>query len=128
MFFLESIGQVRADPGFLELAKESGCLACHSLYRTVVGPAFKDVSEHYKGVPGAREMLINKIHTGGRGNWTSVSGGATMPPYSPRVSDANIEKLVDFVLALSEPEPGLSLGSNTKKQRVAFPLRGNHSE
>jgi len=44
--------------------------------------------------------LIAKVKTGGKGNWTAVTGGVPMPPYSPRVSDENIEKLVDFVLGL----------------------------
>jgi len=44
--------------------------------------------------------LINKVKRGGKGNWLQVTGGVPMPPYSPRVSDANIESLVDFVLSL----------------------------
>ena len=30
--------------GELELAKKSGCLACHSVEKKIVGPAWKDVS------------------------------------------------------------------------------------
>ena len=84
----------------LDLAKKSGCLACHSVDHKVVGPAWKDVAAKYKGDAGARAALIAKVHKGGKGNWTSVTGGVPMPPYSPRVSDENIEKLVDFVLGL----------------------------
>ena len=87
----------------LALAKASGCLACHSIDHKVVGPAWKDVSEKYKNeIDKVRPILIKKVHTGGKGNWTKVTGGVPMPPYSPRVSDANIEKLVDFVLSLSK--------------------------
>lgn len=84
----------------LDLAKKSGCLACHSVDHKVVGPAWKDVAAKYKGDASARETLIKKVHTGGKGNWTAVTGGVPMPPYSPRVSDENIETLVDFVLGL----------------------------
>lgn len=84
----------------LELAKKSGCLACHSVEKKVVGPAWKDVAAKYKGDAGARDRLIAKVKKGGKGNWTSVTGGVPMPPYSPRVADADIEKLVDFVLGL----------------------------
>jgi cytochrome c len=84
----------------LELAKKSGCLACHSIEHKVVGPAWKDVAAKYKGDAGARDALIAKVKAGGKGNWTAVTGGVPMPPYSPRVSDENIEKLVDFVLGL----------------------------
>jgi cytochrome c len=84
----------------LELAKKSGCLACHSVDKKVVGPAWKDVAKRYRGDAGARAKLIAKVKKGGKGNWTKVTGGVPMPPYSPRVKDENIEKLVDFVLQL----------------------------
>ena len=90
-------GQAQAD---LELAKKSGCLACHSVEKKVVGPAWNDVSAKYKGDAGARDALIAKIEKGGKGNWTEVTGGAPMPPYSPRVKDEDIAKMVDFVLGL----------------------------
>ncbi len=84
----------------LELARMSGCLACHSVDKKVVGPAWKDVAARYKNDAGAKSQLIIKVKTGGKGNWTDVTGGAPMPPYSPRVSDADITTLVEFVLAL----------------------------
>ncbi|MDZ4262210.1 MAG: c-type cytochrome, partial [Pseudomonadota bacterium] len=84
----------------LELAKKSGCLACHSVETKIVGPAWKDVAAKYKGDADARTALVTKVKTGGKGNWTAVTGGVPMPPYSPRVADADIEKLVDFILAL----------------------------
>lgn len=80
----------------LELAKKSGCLACHSIDKKVVGPAWKDVAAKYKGNAGAKAALLDKVKKGGKGNW----GPTPMPPYSPRVTDADIEKLVDFVLSL----------------------------
>jgi len=80
----------------LDLAKKSGCLACHSVEKKVVGPSWKDVAA--KG--DDRATLIDKVKNGGKGNWTEVTGGVPMPPYSPRVADADIEKLVDFILAL----------------------------
>lgn len=89
--------QARAD---LELAKASGCLACHAVDKKVVGPAWKDVAARYKGQAGAKDQLIAKVKAGGKGNWTEVTKGVPMPPYSPRVKDEDIAKLVDFVLSL----------------------------
>jgi len=83
----------------LALAKKSGCLACHAIDKKIVGPGWKAVSDRYKG-KGAKADLIAKVKAGGKGSWTEVTRGVPMPPYSPRVSDANIEKLVDFILAL----------------------------
>ncbi len=91
-----------ADEDALALAKKSGCLACHSVEKKVVGPAWQDVSARYKGDAGARDSLIAKVKAGGKGNWTEVTGGVPMPPYSPRVADADIEKLVDFILSLAK--------------------------
>lgn len=84
----------------LELAKKSGCLACHSVDNKVVGPAWKDVAKRYKGDASARSQLIEKVKKGGKGNWNEITGGVPMPPNSPRVAGPDIEKLVDFVLAL----------------------------
>lgn len=93
--------QANAEDG-LALAKKSGCLACHSVEKKIVGPAWQDVSEKYKGDAGAKARLVEKVKKGGKGNWTAVTGGVPMPPYSPRVADADIEKLVDFVLGLAK--------------------------
>ena len=83
----------------LALANKSGCLVCHKIETKLVGPAWRDVSKRYKGDHEAKARLIAKVKAGGKGNWTEVTGGIAMPPYSPRVSDENIEKLVTFVLS-----------------------------
>ncbi len=80
----------------LALAKKSGCMACHGVDKKVVGPSWKQVAERYKDDPDAQAKLAVKIKKGGKGVW----GSAPMPPYSPRVSDADIEKLVDFIMTL----------------------------
>lgn len=84
----------------LDLAKASGCLACHSVDAKVVGPAWKDVAAKYKGQGDAKATLVESIKKGSKGKWTAVTGGVPMPPYSPRVSDENINKLAEFVLGL----------------------------
>lgn len=84
----------------LDLAKKSGCLACHSVEKKIVGPAWKDVGAKYKGDSGAKDRLIEKVSKGGKGSWTEVTGGVPMPPYYPRVSKEDISTLVDFILAL----------------------------
>jgi cytochrome c len=86
----------------LALARKSGCLACHAVDKKVVGPAWQDVAKRYAGKADARAQLIEKVSKGGKGNWTDVVGTAAMPPYYPRVSNENIEQLVDFVLSLAE--------------------------
>jgi len=80
------------------LAKKSGCTACHSIDRKIVGPAWMDVSKKYKGDAGAEAKLIAKVSKGGSGVW----GFMPMPPNSPRVSQADIKTLVEFVLGLAK--------------------------
>lgn len=84
----------------LTLARKSGCLACHAVDKKLVGPAWQEVAKRYAGDAGARARLLDKVKKGGGGNWTDITGGAPMPPYSPRVSDPNLELLIDFVLSL----------------------------
>src|SRR5262245_20258491 len=83
-----------------DLAKKAGCIACHAIDKKVVGPAWADVAKKYKGDGAAKATLVEKVKKGGKGVWTEVTGGASMPPYSPRVSDADITTLVDFILGL----------------------------
>lgn len=78
------------------LAQKSGCLACHSVDKKVLGPAYKDVAAKYKGDKGAEARLIEKVKKGGSGVW----GPIPMPANSPHVKDEDIKTLVHWVLSL----------------------------
>lgn len=96
-----------------DLAKKSGCTACHSVDKKVVGPAWADVGKAYNSngatttgkkvseilaenkAKTAEEYLIQKVSKGGKGNW----GTAAMTPNAPKVSEADIKTLVEFVLS-----------------------------
>jgi len=96
-----------------ELAKKAGCTACHSVDKKVVGPAWADVGKAYNSngatttgkkvadilaennAKSAKEWLVQKVAKGGKGNW----GTAAMIPNAPKVSEADIATLVDFVLS-----------------------------
>lgn len=80
----------------LAVAKESGCLACHAVDKKVVGPAWSDVGAKYRSVDDGRAQMIASVTKGSSGKW----GSFPMPAYSPRVSDAKIASLVDFILTL----------------------------
>lgn len=77
----------------LELAKKSGCTACHAIDKKLVGPAFTDVAAKYKTQKNADIMLAAKIKKGGSGVW----GVIPMPPNSA-VTDENILILAKWVL------------------------------
>ncbi len=98
-------------PEGLKLAGRSQCLTCHAVDRKVIGPSWNDVSARYNAeIASGRisraemeEKLARKIAMGGRGNWTSVTGGLFMPPNYPRVPMENIRKLSKFILSLGQP-------------------------
>ena len=84
-------GQASADEA---LAKAKNCMSCHAVDKKVVGPSYKDVAKKYAGNAGAVAMLEGKVKKGGSGAWGTVP----MPP-NPALSDADIKKLVAWVLA-----------------------------
>ena len=88
------------DQKSLDLARANGCLNCHAIHESRIGPPWDKVAERYRNAPAARELLIEKVKDGGSGSWSELTGGAVMPPNSPRVADRDIEKLVDFILSL----------------------------
>ena len=84
-------GQASADEA---LAKAKNCMSCHAVDKKVVGPSYKDVAKKYAGNAGAAATLEAKVKKGGSGVWGTVP----MPP-NPAVSDADIKKLVAWILA-----------------------------
>ena len=77
------------------LAKKYNCLACHSVNKKIIGPAYKDVAAKYRGDKGAEARLVAKVKNGGSGVW----GQIPMPPNSA-VPDADVKALVKWVLSL----------------------------
>jgi cytochrome c len=77
------------------LAKRHNCTACHQVDKKSVGPSYKDVAAKYKGQADAAAKLAAKVKKGGQGVW----GAVPMPP-NAAVPDADIDKLVKWVLAM----------------------------
>ena len=75
------------------LLQKNNCLACHNVTQTVVGPAFKDVANKYRGQADAADKLARKIRLGGSGVW-----GAMPMPAHPQISDVDAKKLAVYVL------------------------------
>lgn len=85
-----------AGPAFanMELAKTKACLACHSVDKKIVGPAFKDVATKYAGQKDAVDKLVTKVLKGGAGSW-----GPVPMPANTTVSEAEAKTLVEWVLS-----------------------------
>ena len=76
------------------LAKKHNCLACHQVDKKSVGPAYKDIAAKYKGQAVAAK-LEEKVRKGGQGVW----GAVPMPP-SPAVPEADVKKIVEWILKM----------------------------
>ena len=76
------------------LAKKHNCLACHTVDKKLVGPSYKEIAKKYKG-QNVAATLETKVKKGGQGVW----GPVPMPP-NAAVPDADIKKLVDWILKL----------------------------
>lgn len=89
---------INAGSGFAseELARKSGCLACHAIDKKVIGPAYKEVAAKYRGDAGAEARLIEKLQKrGSAGIW----GEIFMPPMTT-VPEGDLKILVKWILSL----------------------------
>jgi cytochrome c len=82
-----------------QLAKESGCLSCHSITEKVVGPAYQKVAEKYKGQSDAVAELAQSVRNGSQGKW----GRIPMPAHGS-MPEEDIRTLVKWVLS-QQPKP-----------------------
>ncbi len=76
----------------LDLADKSACLNCHDIAKKMVGPAFKAISEKYKGKADATAYLAEKITKGGTGVW-----GTIPMPGMPQVAAADVKTLSEWI-------------------------------
>jgi cytochrome c551/c552 len=88
--------KVAAATAVPELARRSGCMACHAVDRRLVGPSFHDVAARYRSQPGAAERLATKVRQGGSGEWGSVP----MPAHGA-LSESDAQSLVRWILGLA---------------------------
>jgi cytochrome c len=78
-----------------KLLQASGCTACHSVDKKLIGPAYKDVAAKYRGNKGAEADLIKKVKAGSKGVW----GDIPMTP-NAHVKDEDIKTMVQWILQL----------------------------
>ncbi len=75
------------------LLASNACLSCHGLNQKIVGPAYHEVAERYKGDPQAQSKLETSIRGGGVGKW----GNVPMPSFAA-LQPREVEALAAFVL------------------------------
>lgn len=93
----DKAGGTPAAPGAQLIAK-SDCSTCHKEQQKIVGPAFADVAEKYKGKGDAIvDTLANKIIKGGSGNW-----GTTPMVGHPSISMDDARTIAKYILSVKK--------------------------
>jgi cytochrome c len=87
--------QVQNAPGGLALAQQQNCMSCHSVTRTFMGPALRDVATKYAGKPEAQSYLAHKIAEGSSGVW-----GVVPMPANTQLSPGQAATLAGWILTL----------------------------
>jgi cytochrome c len=80
-----------------ELHKKHACTACHDDDKKMIGPAYREVAKKYAKDKDAVKKLSEKVRKGGVGVW----GQIPMPAAQASVSDADITKMIEAIMALN---------------------------
>jgi cytochrome c len=81
----------------VKLAEKNACMACHSVEKKVLGPAFKDVAAKYSADKQAESKLVASIKAGGSGKW-----GPVPMPAQAALSDADSKTLAAWIMSLAK--------------------------
>ncbi|WP_322051179.1 c-type cytochrome [Paraburkholderia bannensis] len=82
-------------PSGLALAQQQNCMSCHSVTRTFMGPALRDVASKYAAKPEAQAYLSHKIMEGSAGVW-----GMVPMPANTQLSPGQAAMLASWILTL----------------------------
>ena len=85
------------------LARQSGCVECHSVYQKKVGPAWKDVATKDRGQADAGQRLYKHVTTGRKARFDD--GHEESHPVVKTGDPARIGNLVEWILALPVAAP-----------------------
>jgi len=99
-----SVIQKQDNIALFQEAQLNGCIECHRVKATVVGPSWLEIAGRYKDIPKkkARSILVYSVKNGSRGKFITWKGGDGMPALGNRVKDETIEKMVDYILKLND--------------------------
>jgi len=81
------------------LARENNCFKCHGVDKEKDGPAWKKVSEKYRGKPGAEERLITHVTSGEKAKFPD-GHEEEHKNIKGKASPEAIKNLVDWILSL----------------------------
>ena len=84
------------------LAEENGCMACHQVETSLVGPSYRDVAVRYLNSDDAVRYLTEKTLEGGVGVW----GEVPMVPHT-HIAEKDARTIASFILSLAFRDEGL---------------------
>jgi cytochrome c len=85
------------------LARQSGCIECHTVYQKKIGPAWKDVAIKYHGAADAEQRLYKHVTTGRKAKFDD--GHEENHPIVKTNDPKRINNLVAWILALPVAAP-----------------------
>ncbi len=99
LFAISNAVAAEVDP--IALAKQFGgdCPVCHAVDKKVIGPAWRDVANRYRGKKNVLPTLVEKVVKGGNGNWNAVTGGIAMTPHPTTPTRDQIKQIEEAILA-----------------------------
>ena len=118
LFSTQSFAATLNNESATRLMTKSGCMTCHSIDSTKIGPAYKDVAARYANpnpetlayLKGEKpfDYLQKKVRAGSKvgvnKNWIKSKEGKTYGMMTPnpvsRISDADLKDLITFILSL----------------------------
>ncbi len=106
-------------PG-LALMRGTTCFACHIINAKSVGPSYLEVAKKYRDNEAARDLLAQKIISGGVGVWSKE---VPMPPH-PQHTLEQARQMMDWVLSLSEEPANARVGFTGEVAAPAAPVKG----
>jgi cytochrome c len=93
VLFSASASAALDDAAAMALMKKSGCAACHTVDKKLVGPTYKDVAAKRKGSDPAE--LVKAVRAGSKG----VYGTIAMPANPvAKIADADLNDLVTWIM------------------------------
>lgn len=89
------------------LLKEKGCLTCHDIEKSKIGPPYRVIAKEYKGKKNAVEILARSITSGSVGKWQGLAskyGIKVRAFYMPKqaVTKEEAKKIAEWILSLEK--------------------------
>lgn len=97
-------GKGQVDEPGLAMMKQSDCFNCHAVETKIVGPAFLEIAQKYRGQAGAFDASVQRVIKGSSGIW----GEVPMLPHESMSAD-QAQLMVRWVFGLEPGKTGAGL-------------------